>query len=64
MSPICLQLVTCKAPALFTENHFRKSWEISNKFAVGWRGEARVLTSVCVLAGSPYTLAGFMCYKL
>ena len=62
-SPIWLQLITCKAPAPFTENPFRKSWEIGNKFAVGWRGEARVLTSMRMLAGSPCTLARFIVYS-
>lgn len=63
-SPIWLRLVPCKAPALLAENPFRKSWEMANKFAVGWRGEVRVLTSVRTLAGSPCILPGFMCYKL
>lgn len=56
-SPICFWLIICKALIHFVKNPFRKPWEIGNKFAVGWRGEARVLTSVRMLAG-------FMCYKL
>ena len=62
-SPIWLRPITCKAPALFTENPFRKSWEIGNKFAVGWRGEVRLLRSVCMLAGSLCTLARFIVYS-
>lgn len=63
-SPIWVWLITCKAPALFMENPFRKSWELDNKFAVGWRGEAGVLTGMCVLAGFLCTLAGFTCCRL
>lgn len=63
-SPIWVWLITCKAPALFVENPFRKSWELGNKFEVGWRGEAGALTSVRMLAGFLCTLAGFMCCRL
>lgn len=56
-SPVCFWLIICKALIHFVKNPFRKPWETGNKFAVGWRGEARVLTSVRMLAG-------FMCYKL
>lgn len=62
-SPIWFRLITCKALALFMENPFRKSWEIGNKFAVGWRGEVRPLRSVCMLAGSLCTLARFIVYS-
>lgn len=63
-NPIWVWLTTCKAPALFVENPFRKPWERDNRFAVGWRGEAGALTSVRVLAGFPCMLAGFMCCRL
>lgn len=56
-----LQLITCKAPAPFTETPFREPWEISNKFAVGWRREASVnkcayARRVCVHARLVYVL--------